>query len=195
MQRWGSTTNDDAAARRGDTTTGMTISCAAAEEALQWQSGQQVALLPEEAMQQQPSCPAKKLVTDDKCHGRVRSRTLSVGQTDGVRGEDDDGDVDGEETWHRLPALSHSRHVHTCTTRPPHIGSLTDSRNTCKSNQWPSASTHMQQHNNTTRPTHTTCTNIMHAHTLLTRCTHTTDSATMHEHGAEFISNRFHYLQ
>jgi hypothetical protein len=44
-------------------------------------------------MQRQPSCSVKKLAADDGRHGRVRSLARSVGQTDGVRGEDNDGDV------------------------------------------------------------------------------------------------------
>jgi hypothetical protein len=92
MQRRGSTTNGDVAAQRGDAATGMTISHAAAEEAVQRQSRRQVTLLPEESVQRQPSCSVKKLATDDRRHERVRSCAQSVGQTDDVRGKDDDGD-------------------------------------------------------------------------------------------------------
>jgi hypothetical protein len=51
-------------------------------------------LLLEKATQQQPSCLAKYLTMDDICLGRV-VRPRSVDQVDGVRGGDDDGDVDG----------------------------------------------------------------------------------------------------
>jgi hypothetical protein len=67
--------------RRSDWTT---TSHVVAEEVLQRHSRRHVALLPEEAMQRQPSCSVKKLVADDIRHERVRSRARSVGQTDDV---------------------------------------------------------------------------------------------------------------
>jgi hypothetical protein len=68
-----------------------------------------VTLVPEAATQRQPSYLVKKLAVDDRCHGRVRSCAQSVGQTDIVRGEDDDGDVNGRTSRSVVAMMNRQR--------------------------------------------------------------------------------------
>jgi hypothetical protein len=71
-------------------------------------------LLHEETTQRLPLCLVKKLKADDRRHGRVRSRSRSVSQTDGVQGKDD-GDVDGRTS--RPVVATMNRQRSTCRRR------------------------------------------------------------------------------